>query len=135
MRYVIKRGLTTLTAVGCLNGFKSHCCKYLGNTTRDSVEAAIFPYDNDSGPFYRGGDSRSLIVDHLGKFVALLTGGTGPRGSSDISFGTPIHWLWEIIKAKFEGANLYFDDEDWIRLFLRLLLSSFVLFSHGTSPK
>ena len=110
MRYVIKRGLTTLTTIGCLNGFKSHCRKYLGNTTDDSVEVVIFPYDNDSGPFSRGGDSGSLIVDPLGKFVALLTGGAGSTDLSDITFGTPIHWLWEVIEAKFEGADLYFDD-------------------------
>ncbi|KAH9956851.1 hypothetical protein BC827DRAFT_1228401 [Russula dissimulans] len=110
-RYVIKRGLTTLTTIGRLNGFESHRRTYLGNTTLDSVEAAIFPYDNDSGPFSRGGDSGSLIVDAFGRFVALLTGGTGPTDSSDITYGTPIHWLWEVIKARFEGANLYFDDQ------------------------
>jgi len=109
-RYVIKRGLTTLTTVGRINGFESHRRTYLGNTTLDSVEAAIFPYDNDSGSFSRGGDSGSLIVDAPGRFVALLTGGTGPTDSPDITFGTPIHWLWEVIKARFEGANFYFDD-------------------------
>jgi hypothetical protein len=78
----------------------------------DSVEAAVYRYDNDSGPFSRRGDSGSVIVDALGKFVALLTGGTGPADSPDITFGSPMYWLWEIIEAQFPGADLYFEDDD-----------------------
>jgi hypothetical protein len=112
MRYVIKRGLTTLTTIGCLSGFESHVRRYFTLGSRDSVEAAVYCYDSDSGPFSRGGDSGSIIVDALGKFVALLTSGTGPTHSSDITFGSPMHWLWEIIKAQFPGANLYFEDDN-----------------------
>jgi hypothetical protein len=112
MRYVLKRGLTTLTTIGCLNGFESHVRRYFTLGNCDSVEAAVYPYDNDSGPFSRRGDSGSIIVDALGKFVALLTGGTGPTDSSDITFGSPMYWLWEIIKAEFRSANLYFEDDD-----------------------
>ncbi|KAG8771551.1 hypothetical protein FRC19_003842 [Serendipita sp. 401] len=112
MRYVIKRGLTTHTTIGCLTGFESHVRRYFALGSRNSVEAAVYPYDNDSGPFSRGGDSGSIIVDALGKFVALLTGGTGPTDISDITFGTPMYWLWEIIKAKFPSANLYFEDDN-----------------------
>ena len=74
------------------------------------MEAAVLPYDNDSGPFSRGGDSGSIIIDARSKFIALLTGGTGPTDSSDIMFGSPMYCLWEIIKAKFPGADLYFKD-------------------------
>jgi len=112
IRYVIKRGLTSLTTIGCLTGFESHVRRYFSLGSRDSVEAAVYPYDNDSGPFSKGGDSGSIIVDALGKFVALLTGGTGSTNSSDITFGSPMYWLWEIIKAEFPGANLYFEDDD-----------------------
>lgn len=112
MRYVIKRGLTTLTTIGCLNGFESHVRRYFTLGSRDSIEAAVYRYDNDSGPFSRGGDSGSIIIDPLGKFVALLTGGTGPTDSSDITFGSPMYWLWVIIKAQFPGANLYFEDDN-----------------------
>jgi len=112
MRYVIKRGLTTLTTIGCLTGFESHVRRYFALGSGDSVEAAVDPYDNDSGPFSSGGGSGSIIVDALGKFVALLTGGTGPTDSSDITFGSPMYWLWEIIMAQFPGANLYFENDD-----------------------
>ncbi|KAG8679141.1 hypothetical protein FRC08_017185 [Ceratobasidium sp. 394] len=111
MRYVIKRGSSTLTTVGCLSGFESHVRRYFVTGNRDSVEAAILPYDSDFGPFSRGGDSGSIIVDPLGKFVALLTGGTGRTGSPDITFGTPMHWLWGVIKAQFPGAQLCFNDD------------------------
>lgn len=111
MQYVIKCGLTTFTTISCLTGFESHVCRYFTLGSHDSVEAAVYLYDNNSGPFCRGGDSGSIIVDVLGKFVAL-TGGTGLTNSSDITFGSPMYWPWEIIKAQFPGANLYFDDDD-----------------------
>jgi len=110
VRYVIKRGLTTHTTIGRLAGFESHVRRYsvLGNL--DSVEVAIYPYNNDSGPFSRGGDSGALIASSLAEFVALLTGGTGPTDSSDITYGTPMYWLWnDVVKPQFPGANLDFD--------------------------
>ena len=110
MRYVIKRGLTTLTTIGRLTGFESHVRRHFILGSHDSIEATVYPYDNDSGPFCRGGDSGSIIVDALGKFVALLTSGTGPTDSSDVTYGSPMYWLWEVIKAEFPGANLYFED-------------------------
>jgi len=95
-----------------LNGFESHVRRYFTLGKHDSVEAAVYSYDNDSGPFSKRGDSGSIIVDALGKFVALLTGGTGLTDSSDITFGSPMYWLWEIIKVEFPGACLYFEDDD-----------------------
>lgn len=109
-RFVIKRGFTTLTTVGRLNGFKSYLRRYglLGNF--ESIEAAVFPYDNDSGPFSRGGDSGAAIVGANNDFVAQLTGGAGVTDSSDITYGTPMEWLWEqVIKKKFPNAILFFD--------------------------
>jgi hypothetical protein len=110
VRFVIKRGLTTLTTIGRLNGFESHLRRYglLGNF--DSVEAAVYAYDNDSGPFSKGGDDGALIAGPEAKLIALLTTGTGPTDSSDVTYGTPMYWLWnDVIKPQFPGANLYFD--------------------------
>jgi hypothetical protein len=110
VRLVIKRGLTTRTTIGRLTGFKSHERRYSTLGYLDSVEVAIYPYDNDSGPFSRDGDSGALIVGSLAEFVALLTGGTGPTDSSDTTYGTPMYWLWnDVVKPQFPGANLYFD--------------------------
>ncbi|KAG8756942.1 hypothetical protein FRC11_004910 [Ceratobasidium sp. 423] len=109
VRYVIKRGHTTFTTIGRLSGFESHTRHYGLLGTFDSIETVVFPYNNHSGPFSKGGDSGALIVGPEGEFVALLTGGTGPTDSSDITYGTLMVWLWEIIKAEFPGTNLYFE--------------------------
>ncbi|KAH0588819.1 hypothetical protein H2248_004619 [Termitomyces sp. 'cryptogamus'] len=110
VRYVIKRGLTTRTTIGRLNGFESYQRRYSVHGNLDSVEVPIYPYDNNSGPFSKGGDSGSPIVDSLAEFVALLTGSTE---SSDITYGTPMYWPWnDVIKPQFPGANFYFDIPD-----------------------
>ncbi|KAG9079917.1 hypothetical protein FRC06_007320 [Ceratobasidium sp. 370] len=110
VRFVIKRGHTTLTTIGRFTGFESHLRRYDLVGTLDSVEAAVYPYDNDSGPFSRGGDSGALIAGPGAEFTALLTGGTGLADSADITYGTPMHWLWnDVIKPQFPGANLQFD--------------------------
>ena len=106
--YVIKRGLTTLTTIGRATGLFSYAREYFANQThRDSIEWAILPYDNDSGAFSNRGDSGSIIASGAGKFGGLLTGGSGRTVSSDITYATPMFWLWLIIKAKFPNANLY----------------------------
>ena len=111
IRHVIKCGFTTNTTVGTLSGFMSHSRKYFATGNLDSVEVAIHPHDNNSIAFSRDGDDGALIVDALGRFVALLTGGTNKgTDSSDITFATPMEWVWDLVKDKFPGANLYFDD-------------------------
>ncbi|THH28675.1 hypothetical protein EUX98_g5521 [Antrodiella citrinella] len=110
IRRVIKRGTTTLTTVGTLSKFMSHVRKYSLYGHMDSIEVAILPHDNDSGPFSRGGDSGSLVVDARRRFAALLTGGTGNTDSSDITYATLMEWVWVVIKDEYEGANLYCED-------------------------
>lgn len=111
IRRVIKRGIATNTTVGTLSRFMSHDRKYFTTGKLDSVEVAILPHDSNSIAFSRDGDSGALIVDALGGFVALLTGGTNMgTDSSDITFATLMEWVWDLIKNKFPGANLYFDD-------------------------
>lgn len=109
---MIKRGFTTLTAAGDLSGFLSHVRQYLATGNTNSVEAAIHPHNKDSGPFSRGSDSGSFIVDARGRFVPPLTGGTGKTGSSDITFDTLTHWLLLLTLAKFYGVNLHWDDDN-----------------------
>ncbi|KAJ7200234.1 hypothetical protein B0H12DRAFT_1244484 [Mycena haematopus] len=110
VRFVIKRGYTTFTTIGRLAGFDSHQRRYSLFGTFDSVEAAVYPYDSHSGPFSRCGDSGALIAGPEAEFAVLLTGGTGATDSPDISYGTPMYWLWEdVIKPQFPDANLYFD--------------------------
>ncbi|KAL6306131.1 hypothetical protein BKA93DRAFT_816510 [Sparassis latifolia] len=110
VQFVIKCGHTTFTTIGRLAGFESHQRRYSLVGTFNFIEAAIYPYDNDSSPFSRGGDSGVLIAGPEGEFAALLSGGTGLTDSSDITYGTPMYWLWEdVIKPQFPDANLYFN--------------------------
>ena len=53
VRYVIKRGLTTKTTIGSVTGFDSYERRYTVLDPLNSIEAAIFTYDNNSGPFSR----------------------------------------------------------------------------------
>ena len=110
MQFVIKCSHTTFTMIGHLSAFESHQCRYSLVGTFDFIEAAVYPYDSDSGPFSRGGDSGALITGPEAEYAALLTGGTGLTDSSDITYGTPMYWLWnDIIKHQFPDASLYFD--------------------------
>ncbi|KAG9073569.1 hypothetical protein FS749_014985, partial [Ceratobasidium sp. UAMH 11750] len=113
IRRVIKCGMTTKATVGTLTKFKAHVRRYLSSgIPRDSVEVTILPHLDLPRPFSRGGDSGALIIDALFKYVVLLTGGCGMGNAdlSDITYGTLFEWIWEIIKAKFPGADLYFGD-------------------------
>jgi hypothetical protein len=113
VRFVIKNGYTTGTTIGRLNRFESKVRIYGLTGTFDSTEAPVLPYGKNQyfGAFSRGGDSGAVVGCPNGEFVSLLTGGTGPSESVDITYTTPMHWLWvEVILVKFPGANLYFDE-------------------------
>jgi hypothetical protein len=106
--FVIKHGSATQITIGRLSGIKSQVRRYFTSGSQDSMEVAVLPYDTQRSPFSRVGDSGSIIVDASGKFVALLTAGAGLTDFSDITYGSPMCWLWELIKSKFPGADLYF---------------------------
>jgi hypothetical protein len=71
------------------------------------MEWAIYNYDNKSGVFSAPGDSGSIIVDGLGRIAGLLTGGAGKKGTSDVTYASPMWWLWRRIKQHFSNAHLY----------------------------
>jgi hypothetical protein len=110
--FVFKRGLATHTTIGCLSGLKSRVRRYFTSGTEDSLEVAVYPHSKELSPFSKAGDSGSIIVDASGKFVALLTAGAGLTDVSDITYGLPICWLWELIKPRFPGADLYFENNN-----------------------
>ena len=111
VRRVLKRGFTTNTTVGTLTRFMLFVRQYFQTGNRDSLEVAILSHEQDLGTFSKGGDSGSIIISTIGEFVALLTGGTNKgTDSSDITYATLFEWVWDLIKAEFPGANLYFDN-------------------------
>jgi hypothetical protein len=92
---VLKRGNTTGLTVGRANDVCSYTQNYSDDvySTKVSKEWAILQFDSESGPFSDKGDSGSVIVDGLGRFGGLLTGGAGTATSLDITYATPISFL------------------------------------------
>jgi hypothetical protein len=115
VRLVIKNGYMTGTTIGRLSRFLSKVRLYGLTGTFDSTEAPVFPYGKNKyfGAFSENGDSGAAVGaadGPEGKYASLLTGGTGSSESVDITYTTPMYWLWyKVIVDKFPGANLNFD--------------------------
>jgi hypothetical protein len=102
---VIKNGNATDVTIGRATGMFSFVRDK--DTGQESREWAIFNYGDNSGVFSDYGDSGSIIVDGLGRIGGLLTGGTGKAETLDITYATPMWWLWPRIKQHFPNAHLY----------------------------
>ncbi|KAH8108684.1 hypothetical protein DFH11DRAFT_1862160 [Phellopilus nigrolimitatus] len=102
---VIKNGNATDVTIGRATGIFSFVRD--DETGQESMEWAIYNYDNKSGVFSAPGDCGSIIVDGLGRIGGLLTGGTGKTETSDVTYATPMWWLWPRIKQHFPNAHLY----------------------------
>lgn len=102
---VIKNGNATDVTIGRATGIYSFVRD--DDTAQESMEWAIYNYDNKSGVFSAPGDSGSIIADGLGRIGGLLTGGTGKAETSDVTYATPMWWLWPRIKHHFPNAHLY----------------------------
>ncbi|KAI5899330.1 uncharacterized protein SCHCODRAFT_02560320 [Schizophyllum commune H4-8] len=83
----------------------------------DTDEVAILPDSaaltdpaaHSDPSFSRGGDSGSIVVDDLGHYVGMLTSGVGAADTSDITYATPMDWVWKVIKRLLPDAKLDFD--------------------------
>jgi hypothetical protein len=71
---VIKNGNTTDVTIRRATGIFSFVRD--DDTGEESMEWAIYKYDNNSGVFSAPSDSGSITVDGLGRIGGLLTGGT-----------------------------------------------------------
>ncbi|KAF9000052.1 hypothetical protein BDZ89DRAFT_1027699 [Hymenopellis radicata] len=107
--FVIKNGQASGVTIGRATG--SFSFVRTGNTGPGSMAWAIYNYGNESGNnsgvFSKPGDSGSIIVDGFGGIGGLLTGGTGIMETSDVTYATPMWWLWPRIKQHFPNASLY----------------------------
>jgi len=103
---VLKDGNSTDLTVGRATGMESFV--HDDDTGQESIELAIYNYDKRSGEFSQKGDSGSLIVDGLGRMVGLLHSGTSKWGLdlADVTYATPMWWLWPRTKAKYPHADL-----------------------------
>lgn len=100
--------------IGLLNPFASKTRRYDLTGTFESIDVPVLNNFKHFGAFAAAGDSGAVVVGPKGEFVGLVTGGAGRADSEsvDITYITPMHWLWEeVILAKFPGASLYFDEQ------------------------
>lgn len=102
---VIKNGSATDVTIGRATGIFSFVRD--DETGQESMEWAIYNYDHKSSVFSAPGDSGSIIVDGLGRIGGLLTGGTGKTEAFDVTYATPMWWLWPRIRLHFPNAHLY----------------------------
>ena len=91
-----------------LNNIFSYTRIYFGGRyTGVSKEWAILPYDNKSGAFSAKGDSGAVVVDGAGRIGGLLTGGSGPTDSTDVTYVTPIDFVLKAIRSHTSLAKAY----------------------------
>lgn len=103
--FVIKNGATTGVTIGRATGIFSFVRDE--DTGEVSKEWAIVNYDNTSSVFSAPGDSGSIIADGFGRIGGIITGGAGKTETFDVTYATPMWWLWPRIKKHFPEANLY----------------------------
>ncbi|KAI0927764.1 hypothetical protein AcW1_005200 [Taiwanofungus camphoratus] len=101
---VIKSGNATGVTIGRATGIFSFVRD--DDTGKVSKEWAVYNYDKNSGVFSAPGDSGSIVVDGRGRIGGLLTGGAGKTETSDVTYVTPMFWLWPRIKQRFPNAHL-----------------------------
>ncbi|TFY67632.1 hypothetical protein EVG20_g3871 [Dentipellis fragilis] len=104
---VIKNGSATGVTIGRATGIESFVRDE--DTGDVSLQWAIYRdnYDNKPGVFSAPGDSGTMVADGLGRMGGILNGGAGKTESSDVTYATPMWWIWPRVKAEFPHANLY----------------------------
>ncbi|KAI0310769.1 hypothetical protein OF83DRAFT_1070010 [Amylostereum chailletii] len=102
--FVIKSSNTTGVTIGRATGIFSFVRDK--GTGVESKEWAVYNYDKKSGVFSACGDSGSIVVDGRGRIGGLLTGGAGKTETSNVTYITPMFWLWPRIKTHFSNTHL-----------------------------
>lgn len=100
----MKDGNTTDLTVGRCAGLEAYICDNLGV---ESIELAIYNYNERSGAFSAKGDSGSLVFDGEGRMVGIIHSGMRkPKGGSNhVTYATPAWWAIEQLKLKYPHAD------------------------------
>ncbi|KZT38378.1 hypothetical protein SISSUDRAFT_1128831 [Sistotremastrum suecicum HHB10207 ss-3] len=99
---VAKAGQSTDLTFGRVSEFEAYTCDKSG---RHSWEVAVFNFSKKHGDFSCKGDSGAAIFNAEGKLVAQLHSGM-PRGiSNHVTFGTPGHYVVNLIKEHYPHAD------------------------------
>ena len=104
---VAKDGQSTDLTFGRLSELEAYTCDELEH---HSWEAAVLNFSKKHGNFSEKGDSGASIFNVQGKLVAILHSGIT---SKHVTFGTPGHYIVELVKQHYPHADfdgLKFDD-------------------------
>ena len=109
---VLKNGNATGLTVGRANDIFSYTQIWDENGKATiSKEWAILPFDSKSGAFSAKGDSGAVIVDSRGRIGGLITSGAGSTSGLDITYATPIGFLFKSIEENgFQNPNVNIPD-------------------------
>jgi hypothetical protein len=106
--FVVKHGLMTGTTIGRVSGMESFTSNFNEYGIKEtSMEIAVLPYGNKSGPFSAPGDSGSIVLDRHGRILGMVNGGAGSIDEIDITYLTPYWYLETEIKKYFPKSCLY----------------------------
>ncbi|KAI0043598.1 hypothetical protein FA95DRAFT_1498344 [Auriscalpium vulgare] len=111
---VAKQGQTTDLTFGHQSELEAYTCRDLEG---ESWEVAVLNFGGRKhGNFSAKGDSGAAIFNAEGKLVALLHSGMAGGMSNHVTFGTPGHYVYEVITAQYPDADFsrlkYEDDDD-----------------------
>ncbi|KIJ08780.1 hypothetical protein PAXINDRAFT_88366, partial [Paxillus involutus ATCC 200175] len=99
---VAKDGQSTDLTFGRFSELEAYTCDEFEH---DSWEVAVLNFSKNHGNFSGKGDSGAAIFNAEGKLVAILHSGM-PRGMSNhVTFGTPGHYVVELVKAQYPHAD------------------------------
>lgn len=99
---VAKDGQSTDLTFGRFSELETYTCDEFQH---DSWEVAVLNFSKKHGNFSGKGDSGAAIFNAEGKLVAILHSGM-PRGMSNhVTFGTPGHYVVELVKERYPHAD------------------------------
>ncbi|TRM65462.1 hypothetical protein BD626DRAFT_399375 [Schizophyllum amplum] len=99
---VAKNGQSTDLTFGRFSELEAYTCDQFGN---DSWEVAVFNFSKKHGNFSGKGDSGAAIFNADGKLVAILHSGMPRAMSNHVTFGTPGHYVVELVKGQYPHAD------------------------------
>lgn len=97
---VAKDGQSTDLTFGRFSELEAYTCDEFGH---ESWEVAVLNFSKKHGNFSGKGDSGAAIFNAEGKLVAILH--SGMRMSNHVTFGTPGHYVVELVKEHYPDAD------------------------------
>ncbi|KAI0045877.1 hypothetical protein FA95DRAFT_1617674 [Auriscalpium vulgare] len=97
-----KDGQTTDLTFGRFSELEAYTCDKFDH---DSWEVAVFNFNRKHGNFSNYGDSGACIFNAEGKMVAILHSGMPKGMSKHVTFGTPAHYVVELIRERYPQAD------------------------------